>query len=69
MAIDPRALGRPPTKRMVFALDEKMMNLRRGVAGEVGNDVECRSLQVCILIGRKRLTHGDLTLFRPLKRA
>jgi hypothetical protein len=54
---------------MVFALDEKMMNLRRGVAGEVGNDVECRSLQGRIPIGRKRLTHGELTLFRPLKRA
>jgi hypothetical protein len=27
---------------MVFAMDEKMMNLRRGVAAEVGNGVECR---------------------------
>jgi hypothetical protein len=27
---------------MVFELDEKMMNLRRGVAAEVGNGVECR---------------------------
>jgi hypothetical protein len=43
MAIDPRALGKPPPTRMVFALDEKMMNLRRGVAGEVGRGGEwCR---------------------------
>jgi hypothetical protein len=40
MAIDPRALGKPPPTRMVFALDEKMMNLRRGVAGEVGRGGE-----------------------------
>jgi hypothetical protein len=26
---------------MVFELDEKMMNLRRGVAAEVGNGAEC----------------------------
>jgi hypothetical protein len=45
MAIDPRALGKPPPTRMVFALDEKMMNLRKGVAVEVGNRVECHCVR------------------------
>jgi hypothetical protein len=69
MAIDPRALGKPPWMRMVFAPDEKMMNLRRGVAGRWGEVSSAVRFRGRIPIGRKRLTHGELTLFRPLKRA
>jgi hypothetical protein len=45
MAIDPRALGRAPLTRRIFARDEELMNLPWGVAVEVGNRVECHGVR------------------------
>jgi hypothetical protein len=42
MAIYPRSLGVPPPSKMVFTLDEKLMNLWRAFAVKRGNRVGCR---------------------------
>ena len=69
MAIYPRSLGVPPPSKMVFTLDEKLMNLGRAFGVKKGNRVGCRCFRGGSSIGRKRPTHGELTLSRPLEGA
>jgi len=54
---------------MIFERDEKLMNPRWSLAVEMGESCRAPLLSGPILMGRKRLTHGELMFFRTVKGA